>query len=98
MEHKKMKSFSMAALIVSILPAATLIPALFKITLPDGVRTMLAGLNIVFVLLGLLLSVICVRSRESRSAVNIISTAVSVLWILIMAGIAVFALFINFVQ
>ena len=98
MEHKKMKSFSMAALIVSILPAATLIPALFKITLPDGVRTMLAGLNIVFVLLGLLLSVICVRSRESRSAVNIISTAVSVLWILIMAGIAVLALFINFVQ
>lgn len=98
MEHKKMKSFSMAALIVSILPAATLIPALFKITLPDGVRTILAGFNIVFVLLGLLLSVICVRSRESRSAVNIISTAVSVLWILIMAGIAVLALFINFVQ
>ena len=55
-----MKSLSMVALIVSILPAATLIPALFQITLPDGVRTILAGLNIVFVLLGLLLSVICV--------------------------------------
>ena len=93
-----MKSLSMAALIVSILPAATLIPALFQITLPDGGRTILAGLNIVFVLLGLLLSVICVRNKESRSIVNMISTAVSILWILIMVGIVVLALFINFVQ
>lgn len=60
MENKKMKSLSMVALIVSILPATTLIPTLFQITLPDGVSTILAGLNIVFVLLGLLLSVICV--------------------------------------
>lgn len=98
MENKKMKSLSMAALIVSILPAATLIPALFQMTLPDGVRTILVGLNIVFVLLGLLLSVICVRNKESRSIVNMISTAVSILWILIMVGIVVLALFINFVQ
>ena len=98
MENKNMKSLSMVALIVSILPVATLIPTFFKITLPDGVRTLLAGFNIVFVLLGLLLSVVCVRNKESRSIINIISTAVSVLWILMMAGIVVLALFINFVQ
>ena len=98
MENKKMKSLSMVALIVSIPPAATLIPALFQMTPPDGVRTILAGLNIVFVLLGLLLSVICVRNKESRSIVNIISTVVSILWIVMMVGIVVLALFINFVQ
>ena len=98
MEKKKMKSLSIVALIVSVLPAAALIPAFLKITLSDGVRTVWAGSNIAFVMLGLLLSVVCVRNKESRSIINIISTAVSVLWILMMAGIVVLALFINFVQ
>lgn len=98
MEHKKLKSLSMVALTVSALPAATLIPAFLKITLPDGVRTAWAYANIVFILLGLLLSVVCVRNEESRSIVNIISTVVSILWLLMMAGIVVLALFINFVQ
>lgn len=98
MENKKLKSLSMVALIVSLLPTATLIPVFLKIVLPDGVRTVWAGANIVFVLLGLLLSVICVRSEESRSIVNIISTVVSALWLLMMAGILAPALFLNFVQ
>lgn len=98
MGNKKLKSLSMVALIVSLLPAATLIPVFLKIVLSDGVRTVWAGANIVFVLLGLLLSVICVRSEESRSIVNIISTVVSVLWLLMMAGILAPALFLNFVQ
>ena len=78
MENKKLKTLIMVALIVSILPLATLVPA--------------------FVLLGLLLSVICVRNEESRSTVNIVSTAISALWLLMMVGIVVLALFINFVQ
>ena len=98
MKNKKMKSLSMMVFIVSILPAATLILALFQMTLPDGGRTILAGLNIVFVLLGLFLSVVCVRNKESRSIVNMISTMVSILWILIMVGIVILALLINFVQ
>ena len=98
MENKKLKSLSTVALIVSLLPTATLIPVFLKIVLPDGVRTVWAGANIVFVLLGLLLSVICVRSEESRSIVNIISTVVSALWLLMMAGILAPALFLNFVQ
>lgn len=98
MENKKLKTLSMVALIVSILPLATLVPAFLKITLADGVRTAWAGTNIAFVLLGLLLSVICVRNEESRSTVNIVSTAISALWLLMMVGIVVLALFINFVQ
>ena len=54
MENKKLKTLSMVALIVSILPLATLVPAFLKITLSDGVRTAWAGTNIAFVLLGLL--------------------------------------------
>lgn len=98
MENKKLKTLSMAALIVSVLPAATLIPVFLKITLSDGVRFIWTGANIVFALLGLLLSVICVRNKEIRSAVNIISTAISALWLLMMIGIVALALFINFVQ
>ena len=67
MEKKKFQSVSIAALIVSILPLAALAPSLLHLSLSDGVRTAWAGANIVFVLLGLILSVVCVRSRESRS-------------------------------
>lgn len=98
MENKKLKSLSVGALVVSVLPLATLIPSLLKITLTDGVRSMWAGANILFVVLGLILSIICVRSKDSRSVVNILSTAISSLWLLLMVGIVALALFINFVQ
>lgn len=97
MENKKLKILSVVALIISVLPLATLLPIFLKITLSDGVRSVWAGANIVFVLVGVILSIICVRNKESRSIINIISTMVSILWLLMMAGIVVLALFINFV-
>ena len=98
MEKKKLQSISIAALIVSILPLATLIPSFLHLSLADGVRTVWAGANIVFVLLGLILSVVCVRNKESRSFINIVSTAISVFWLLLMVGIVALALFLSFVQ
>lgn len=98
MENKKLQKASVSALIVSVLPLATFLPVLLKITLPDGVRSIWAGANIVFVLLGLCLSIVCVRNRESRSVVNIASTIISTFLVLIMAGIVVLALFLNFLQ
>ena len=98
MERKKLQSISIAALIVSILPLAALAPSLLHISLSDGVRTAWAGANIVFVLLGLILSVVCVRSKESRSLINIAATAISIFWALLMVGIVVLALFLTFVQ
>ena len=114
MEKKKLQSISIAALIVSILPLATLIPSFLHLSLSDGIRTVWAGANIVFVLLGirtvwaganivfvllgLILSVVCVRNRESRSVINIVSTAVSAFWLLLMVGIVALALFLSFVQ
>ena len=95
MENKKLQKLSVAALVVSVLPLATFLPTLFKITLSEGVRSIWAGANIVFVLVALCFSVICVRSNESRSAINIISTVISVFWVLIMAGSVVLALFLN---
>lgn len=97
MENKKLKNLSVVALIISVLPLATLLPIFLKITLSDGVRSVWAGANIVFVLVGVILSIICVRNKESRSIINIISTMVGSLWLLMMAGIVVLALFINFV-
>ena len=98
MEKKKLQSISIAALIVSILPLAALIPSFLHLSLSDGIRTVWAGANIVFVLLSLILSVVCVRNRESRSVINIVSTAISVFWLLLMVGIVTLALFLTFVQ
>ena len=95
MENRKLKPLSVVALIVSVLPLATLIPSFLKITLSDGVRSMWAGANILFVVLGLVLSIICIRNKNSRSIVNVLSTAISALWLLLMIGIVVLALFIN---
>ena len=89
---KKMQTLSLAALIVSLLPLATLVPVLLKITLPDGIRMVWAICNIILVLSGLLLSVICVKSEESRSGVNIMSTIISVALALMMLGIVALAL------
>ncbi len=98
MENKKLKTVSRASLIVSILPLATLIPVFLKITLPEGVSMVWAGVNIVCALAGIILSIVCVRSNESRSLVNIASTVISAFWCLLMAGIAAMALFLNFMQ
>lgn len=98
MEKKKLQSISIAALIVSILPLATLIPSFLHLSLADGIRTVWAGANIVFVLLGLILSVVCVRNKESRSIINIVSTAISVFLLLLMVGIVALALSLSFVR
>lgn len=98
MEHKKQKGLSSLALIFSVLPLATFIPILLKVTLPDGVRTVWGGVNIVCVLLGLLLSVACVKSSDSRSVVNIASMAISALWILLIVGMLALALVLNILQ
>lgn len=95
---KKLQKLSLAALIVSLLPLLTLVPVFLKITLPDGVRMVWAICNIVLALAGLLLSVICVKSEESRSAVNIMSTVISVALMLMMLGIVALALVLNFLQ
>ena len=49
---KKLQKLSLAALIVSLLPLATLVPVFLKITLPDGVRMVWAICNIVLALAG----------------------------------------------
>ena len=95
---KKLQKLSLAALIVSLLPLATLVPVFLKITLPDGVRMVWAICNIVLALTGLLFSVICVKSEESRSAINIMSTVISVALVLMMLGIVALALVLNFLQ
>lgn len=95
---KKLQKLSLAALIVSLLPLATLAPVFLKITLPDGVRTVWAVCNIVLALTGLLLSVICVKSEESRSAINIMSTIISVALVLMIVGIVALALALHFLQ
>ena len=98
MEKKKLQNISIIALIISILPFATLIPAFLQIILPDGIRTVWSGINIACVITGLCLSIICVKNNESRSLLNIISTIISGLLLLLVSGIIVLALFLTFLQ
>lgn len=98
MEKKKLQNISIAALIISALPFATLIPVFLQIVLPDGLRTVWSGVNIACVITGLCLSIICVKNSESRSLVNIISTIISVLLLLLVIGIIILALFLTFLQ
>lgn len=98
METKHLQKLSIVALIISVLPLATLIPVLLNITLTDGLQSIWAGVNIFSAIVGLILSIICVKNRNSRSAINVVSTIVSGIWVLMMVGIVALALFLNFVQ
>ncbi|GLB31761.1 hypothetical protein LAD12857_36840 [Lacrimispora amygdalina] len=98
MEKKKFQKLSIAALIISVLPLATFIPILFKFTLSGGIQGIWSAANMVFVLLGLCLSIVCVRNSESRSAVNIIAMIISILWVLMVAGFITLAFLLNFQQ
>lgn len=98
MEKKKLQNISIAALMISMLPFAALIPAFLQIVLPDGLRMVWSGVNIVCVITGLCLSVICIRNHESRSLINIISAIISALLLLLAIGIIILALLLNFLQ
>ena len=96
MESKKLKTISLVSLIISVIPAATLFFVFLKTMLPEGIRTTWTGVNIACAVVGLLLSIICVKSDESRSPVNISSTIISAFWCLLIIGIVVLALFLSF--
>ena len=72
MENKKLQKLNVAALVISVFPLATLVPILFQITLTDGVRSMWAGINIFSIFVVLILSIVCVKNRDSRSVINIV--------------------------
>ena len=89
MKKKKVKVLSICALVFSLLPLATFIPTFLGVTV-------WAGTNILFILVGLLLSIICVRHAENRSVLNILSTIISIFWLLLMSGIIAFAVLLTF--
>lgn len=98
MENKKFKKLSVVAIIISVLPLTTFIPSLLNITLSDGLRSVWAGINILSVLVGFVLSVICVKNHDSRNTANIVGTIISSLWLLLICGILALAVFLNFNQ
>jgi hypothetical protein len=98
MENKKYKKLSVVAIVISVLPLTTFIPSLLNITLSDRVRSVWAGINILSILVGFILSVICVKNHNSRNTVNIVGTIISSLWLLLICGILALAVFLNFNQ
>lgn len=96
MKKKKVKVLSICALVFSLLPLATFIPTFLGVTLTNGIQTVWAGTNILFILVGLVLSIICVRHAENRRVLNILSTIISIFWLLLMTGIIAFAVLLTF--
>lgn len=96
MKKSVAKPFSYVALICSVFPVFSYFLAAFKITLTGGIQTALAGMNVLCALLGLGLSIACVKNSETRSIINIISTIISTLWVLMIAGFLALALFLSF--
>ena len=98
MKNKKYRKLSAAAIVISVLPLTAFIPSLLNITLSDELRSVWAGINILSVLVGFVLSVICVKNHDSRNTVNIIGTIISSLWLLLICGIFALAVFLNFIR
>ena len=95
MENKKANKTSIVALIVSILPIFTLIPVFLQITLPDGVRLVWVGCNMICVLLGFVLSIIGIRRSERKGHMEKVPMWINSFWMLMVIGILVIALISN---
>ena len=95
---KGLQKTSVVALAAGVFPLLALVPVLLKITLPAGAGSIWAGANIVAALAGLCLSIACVKNKKSRSGINIAALLLNVSWGLMMAGIVVVALILNFLQ
>ena len=95
MKNEKANKTSVVALIVSILPAFTLIPVFLQITLSDGVRLVWVGFNMICVLLGFVLSIIGIRRSERKGHMEKVPMWISSFWMLMVIGILAIALISN---
>ena len=95
MRRSKSAVFSVISLIFSVFPVFSLLLSALGITLSGGVQTALAGMNVLCALLGLGLSLTCVRNSETRSITNILSAVISTFWLVMIAGFLALALILS---
>lgn len=96
MNNKKRSTLSVIALTASLVPLLTFVEVLFKLETSYLVQSIWAGINIVSVIIGLGLSIICVKDKSSRSLVNITALIISSVWVLNIFGILAIALLVTF--
>lgn len=95
MKNKKVQNMSKLGLVISLLPLLTFIPTALNISLTGIIQLVWAGSNIIFAFMGLMISITHVKNRESRGATNIISTIISVFWVLLISGILLMVILQN---
>ena len=86
---------SIIGLIASLIPLLTFIDILLKIEMTPLVQSMWAGVNILSVIVGLILSIIGTKDKSSRSIINISSLVISMIWVLNILGILAIAILAN---
>ncbi len=96
MESKKYKNLSIGALIINLFPFVTFIDILLKLNLLQYVQSLWAITNLISVIISFILSVICVKNKDSRSIVNIFALIISSIWGLMILGIVELALIETF--
>lgn len=96
MDNKKYKVVSIIGLIASLIPLLTIMDVLLKIEMTPSVQSVWAGVNIVSVIMGLILSIIGIKDKSSRSIINISSLVISMIWVLNILGILAIAILANF--
>ncbi|WP_290139779.1 hypothetical protein [uncultured Dubosiella sp.] len=88
---------SLAVLLVSLLPLATLIPVALKIRLPENGRMIWSICNIVLILTGLLLSGIAMKQKKSRDPILILALLTSIVLLLMVLGIVALSVVLNII-
>ena len=86
------KRLGCIALVLSLVPLAALVPGFLGIELADEARFGWSIVNVVCVIVGLMLSIACVKSGSSRSIAGIVAMIVSSLFLILMLGIVAFGL------
>lgn len=98
MKQETSRKLSIVALIFSLFPAISYVLPVFKISLAGGAQAAMAAANILCALAGFALSIMFVKNKETRNAIHIISTIICGLWLLLIVGFGVLALFLTFIK
>ena len=95
MDNTQVKKIENLGLVACLLPVLALIPGIFKLHLAPAVQSVWAIANIIFVVLGFVLTITALKMKNTRNAVNIISLCICILWVLVLLGILAVVIFSN---
>ncbi len=96
MKQETSTKMSAAALACGSFPLLSGLLQVLHVPLSGAPQLLLAGADLLCTLAGLGLAAVCVKERQHRNFWNLSALALSAFWLLLMMGIGLVALFLNF--